>query len=647
VRETDPLGKATQYQYDAVNNLITKIDRNDRRTDFTYDDLNRVLKEIWVGTDQAINYSYDKASNLTAVTDKYRALAYSYNNRDRRLSENNTGTPNSPSVVLNYRYDAAGNLISMADTINGVTGGTNAYSYDALNRLGQLTQSGNNISDKRVNFAYNVLGQYTSVDRYSDLTGTQLVNRTNYSYDNLNRLTSLGHSNGTDNVAFYNYVYDAASRITQITDVDGVTDYTYDNRSQLTGANHGDSNNPDESYTYDANGNRTNSSVHGDGYQTGTGNRLTSDGTYNYEYDNEGNLSKQTEIATGKVQELTWDYRNRLVAIVDKDAAGNETQRVEFTYDALNRRIAKAVDTNPQDTTAAIVTQFVYDGEDVLLEFVDSDGVAGANQPVLTQRYWHGAGVDQVLAQESAGNVVWQLTDHLGTVRDLVNNSGAVVNHFVYDSYGQVISETNPAVGTRYLFTGREFDQEIGLYYYRARYYDATNGRFISLDPINIGSGTVNLYSYVGGNPISFVDMFGNKRCSGNARVLQGNKGLIGKEGAFSGNKKYPVTDDSAAILIEQFGKSKADLRPDIDNISGKIGDPKNPICTFNKVRDRIDDNDARNKSKKTPYEMWKERSPGNFIVELPGIDKDLGVQPIELSVPDTYPCPEGTSEVK
>ncbi|MFM6255773.1 MAG: RHS repeat domain-containing protein, partial [Dolichospermum sp.] len=227
------------------------------------------------------------------------------------------------------------------------------------------------------------------------------------------------------------------------------------------------------------------------------------------------------------------------------------------------------------------------------------------------------------------------------------NNSGAVVNHFVYDSFGQVISESNPAIDTRYLFTGREFDQEIGLYYYRARYYDATNGRFISLDPINIGSGTVNLYSYVGGNPISFVDLFGNKRCSGNARVLKGNKGLIGKEGAFSGNKKYPVTDDSAAILLEQFRKSKADLRPDIDNISGKIGDPNNPICTFNKVRDRIDDENARKKSKKTPYEMWKERSPGNFIVELPGIDKDLGVQPIELSVPDSYPCPEGTSEVK
>ncbi|TAE58470.1 MAG: hypothetical protein EAZ76_02010 [Nostocales cyanobacterium] len=309
-------------------------------------------------------------------------------------------------------------------------------------------------------------------------------------------------------MAFYNYVYDAASRITEITDIDGTTDYTYDNRDQLTGANHSNANNPDETYTYDANGNRITSSIHGNGYVTGEGNRLLSDGTYNYEYDNEGNLTKQTEITTGKVQELTWDYRNRLVAIVDKDAEGNETQRVEFTYDAFNRRIAKSVDTNPQDTTSSVVTQFIYDGQDVLLEFVDSDGARG-NQPVLDTRYLHGAGVDQVLAQESGGNVEWHLTDHLGTVRDLVNNSGAVVNHVVYDSFGQVISESNPAVDTRYLFTGREFDQEIGLYYYRARYYDQATGRFLSEDPIGFDGGDANLYRYVFNDPIRLSDPTG------------------------------------------------------------------------------------------------------------------------------------------
>ena len=374
ISETDPLGKTSQYQYDAVNNLIAKTDRNNRKIEYKYDDINRRIMETWVGNNEVINYSYDKASNQTAVNDKFSSLAFTYDNRDSLLSVNNAGTPGFANVLLNYGYDKVGNVLSVADTINNVAGGNNSYNYDALNRLTKLTQSGNGVSDKRVDFGYNSLGQYTSINRYANLTATQLVNGTTYSYDSLNRLTNLAHSNGTNNVAFYNYVYDAASRITKITDVDGATDYTYDNRAQLTGANHSNANNPDETYTYDANGNRVTSSIHGNGYVTGKGNRLLSDGKYNYEYDNEGNLTKQTEIATGKVQELTWDYRNRLVAFVDKDAAGKETQRVEFTYDAFNRRIAKAIDTNPQDTTPAVVTQFVYDGSNVLLEFVDSDG---------------------------------------------------------------------------------------------------------------------------------------------------------------------------------------------------------------------------------------------------------------------------------
>jgi RHS repeat-associated protein len=69
-----------------------------------------------------------------------------------------------------------------------------------------------------------------------------------------------------------------------------------------------------------------------------------------------------------------------------------------------------------------------------------------------------------------------------------------------------VVNETNSTVDSRYLFTGREFDEEIDLYYYRARYYNSEIGRFISIDPIGFESGTYNLYGYVGNNPISNSD---------------------------------------------------------------------------------------------------------------------------------------------
>jgi RHS repeat-associated protein len=100
------------------------------------------------------------------------------------------------------------------------------------------------------------------------------------------------------------------------------------------------------------------------------------------------------------------------------------------------------------------------------------------------------------------------LTDHLGTVRDLVNNNGGVVNHFTYDSFGKVLSASG-TVDTRYKFTGREFDQETGLYYYRARYFDANVGRFIGQDPIGFNAGDSNLYRYVGNKSINHTDPTG------------------------------------------------------------------------------------------------------------------------------------------
>jgi RHS repeat-associated protein len=320
----------------------------------------------------------------------------------------------------------------------------------------------------------------------------------------------LTHNNGTEDVAFYDYLYDAANRITKITDVDGVTDYTYDDRNQLIGADHSNDDNPDESYSYDANGNRIESSIHGDGYQTGDGNRLLSDGTYNYEYDNEGNLIRRTEIATDNVREFEWDYHNRLVAVIDKDADGNETQRVEFTYDAFDRRISKAVNINPEETVDEVVTYFIYNASDVYLEFVDPDGTSSSDQPVLEQRYLHGPGVDQILAQDNGdNNVLWHLSDHHKSIRDLVDNNGTLVNHSIYNSFGSLISESDSTFNTRYLFTGREFDEETDFYYYRARYYNQTTGRFLNEDLIGFGGNDSNLYRYVGNEPVSNTDSTG------------------------------------------------------------------------------------------------------------------------------------------
>jgi RHS repeat-associated protein len=192
--------------------------------------------------------------------------------------------------------------------------------------------------------------------------------------------------------------------------------------------------------------------------------------------------------------EYVWDYRNRLSSVTFKDAAGNVVKSIEYTYDSSDRRISKKVD-------GVVAERYVYDGANIAIVF---DG-AGTQ----THRYLYGDGVDQILADERGGSVVWALTDNLSTVRDLIDGGGVVLNHVVYDSYGRVISQTNPAVEFRYGYTGREQDNETGLDYYRARYYDAGVGRFVSEDPIGFSAGDANLYRYVGNSPVNATDPSG------------------------------------------------------------------------------------------------------------------------------------------
>ena len=430
--------------------------------------------------------SYDAAGQLRSLSDLDSAYAFTYDDLGRLKSvdnNNNNYIPGIARVVLTYGYDSNGNVRLVEDAINGQAAGTTSYTYDWLNRVSQITQSGTGVQNKRVNFAYNSVGQMQLLKRYSDLGGAQLVAQTGYSYDSLNRLSQINHQNaGGGSLAFYRFGYDAAGRIQQTVDVDGTTDFTYDKTSQLTGADRAGTAR-DESYAYDANGNRTNA-----GYSTLADNRLQSDGVYNYAYDNEGNLTTRTRIGTSEVRTFTWDYRNRLTEVKD-----NSSITAAFTYDGRNQRISKSVG-------GGTTTRFVYDRGNVALEFTGS--------AIPSVRYLHGPMVDQVLAQEKGQQTSWMLTDQLGSVRDLVSNAGAVVGHFTYDSFGQVVSATG-AVDSRYKFTGRELDSETGLYYYRARYYDARVGRFIGQDPIGFRAGDSNLYRYVGNNPLSATDPFG------------------------------------------------------------------------------------------------------------------------------------------
>jgi RHS repeat-associated protein len=223
---------------------------------------------------------------------------------------------------------------------------------------------------------------------------------------------------------------------------------------------------------------------------------------------------------------------------------------VRYRYDGLGRRIEKNVDVK--------ITRYVYDNEDIILEY-DGEGN-------LIAEYLHGPGIDEPLMMERDGEIYYFIADALGSIKALVDGEGGVRQMYEYDAFGRirVLDEEGApipiedAIPNPYTFTGREFDPETGLYYYRARYYGPSLGRFLQEDPIlylqieqelKIGSKSyggdfntifnrpleiflkepqiLNFYPYCQNNPVNYVDPIGLDRCSELAQDIRDGCAII------------------------------------------------------------------------------------------------------------------------
>jgi RHS repeat-associated protein len=382
-----------------------------------------------------------------------------------------------PNVTLTSGFDALGDRTSLSDSLASI--GLETLSYDSADRLTTITTSYGGTSGPQVVFGYDAANQLTSLSRTIGGSGTAV--NTTMSYDNADRVTTITHQVGGGSIlATYIYGYDNANRLTSEQNGEGTVTYGYDNANELTSA----SGSRTESYSYDSGGNRNST-----GYTTQTGNELTASPGYTYTYDNEGDLSAETSTSTHVVTSFTYDYRNRLTSVTT-----GGTVVATYTYDGLDRRIGA------DDNGAQIWT--VYDGSNPYADFNGSGS--------LLVRRLYGPAIDQLLARtDSGGTSAWYLSDRLGTVRDIADSSGSVIDHISYSSFGSVLPESSPANGDRFKFTGREYDATSGLYYDRARYYDPAAGRFVSRDPIAFLGGDPNLYRYAGNQPTDRMDPTG------------------------------------------------------------------------------------------------------------------------------------------
>jgi RHS repeat-associated protein len=376
-----------------------------------------------------------------------------------------------------------GRLTQVADSTSGA--GTITRGYDDLDRLTSEIQP--NAPSPGVLYTYRADGtrQTMTVPGQSQVT---------YGYNNVGQVTSL--TQGTTAVSMD---YFADGRLQTLTlrpsPTPVVQSYSYDDAGGLSSITytHGASTD-DLTYGYDPAGRRT--AVYGTYGRTSLpaattasavydpANRLTAWNGATVVHDNNGNLTNDGTFT------YNYNARNQVTGV-----SQGQTTLGAFVYDGLGRRVSR--------TVSGATTRPAYDGWNLVQER-DGSGTVAAD-------YLTGLGIDQPFVRTAGGSTAYYLSDALGSIVGLADQTGAVPTSYAYDPYGKT-TVSGTASASFLGFTGRENDSTgtLSLYNYRARYYSPSFGRFISEDPLAFPGGPdPDLYSYVGNDPVSLRDPFG------------------------------------------------------------------------------------------------------------------------------------------
>jgi RHS repeat-associated protein len=464
--------------YDASGNLTQLTHFSGKTTTYAYDALNRLTTRTpdpTLVTEPVVSYTYTPTGKHASTTDASGTTTYVYDALDRQTAKV------TPEGTLNYTYDLAGNVASIYSS--SLHGASMAYTYDSLNRLSTVVDNNLPAGQNTTTYAYDTASNLVTVTYPNGLQST-------IQYDSLNRLTSLASS-----TASYNYQLGATGNRTGATEQSGRTlAWNYDGIYRLTSeavGNDPSGGNGEVDYTLDPVGNRTstNSSLPGVHSVALSGFNLD-DWLSPETYDANGN----TLTTGGKT--FAYDSENHLMSM--------NGGAVTMIYDGFGNRVSK--------TVGNVTTKYLVE-DDVNptgLPQVFEESVNG----VVLRTYTYGL---QRISENQVINNAWTTSfygyDGFGSVRQLTNLSGTITDTYNYDAFGNLLSSPGPTPNN-YLYRGEQYDPDLGLYYLRARYYNPASGRFMSRDPedgkIRI-LATLHKYLYAFGDPVNRIDPRGRE----------------------------------------------------------------------------------------------------------------------------------------
>ncbi|MCM3134249.1 S8 family serine peptidase [Paenibacillus polysaccharolyticus] len=573
-------GKTESYTYTPSGQMAAKQDRSGHVTRYVYDIHDRLLSKTVTGSDletaakdNVIRYTYDSNNNPLTMTDGSGTTSRTYDELNRVVTKSVPGFGSSTFLMDQTTGLTAG---FVAEDTTDPKGNYTRRIHDKTGRLYQVIGSKNGAA---TTYTYDENGNRKSLT-YPN--GTKV----DYSYYSNNLLRTLNNYQGAKLLDTYNYTYDAAGNQTSKTELlqgvdKGMTTFVYDALNRLSRVTEPSSKRTD--YEYDASGNRISEKVTSGGSVTLTAyvyneqNRLNTTtvvdvsgtkATTRYSYDNNGNMihsakeiikqvdpqnpvtpsfgmfidgqpadnPKTAQIQAGTAQ-MTYDGWNQLISTTS--GGGLST----FQYNGDGLRVKK--------TTATGVMQYLYEYDKVVLE-ADGNGVQTARNLYGLNLIMRTVG--------TAGSYTYLYNGH-ADVTALVDNNGTVQASYDYDPFGNIISNTG-GVKSPIGYSGYQYDEESGLYYLNARYYDPKIARFLTEDTYRGQDNdplSLNLYTYVHNDPIMYSDPTGHWKQSDSKLNVQAKGSIIALTSAYynATNKYEKAAISKAAEAIRNNPKSK------------------------------------------------------------------------------------------